>query len=107
MTANDAAHLFSVLSNADRLAVIRALVEAGPAGLSAGDIARRLGASPSRASFHLSALSSAGFVHKERQSRTLTYRIDFKTIGALITFLMEDCCKGSRELRSCCAIRLP
>jgi len=102
MIAADAANLFGVLSNADRLTVIRALVEAGPKGMSAGDIARKIDASPSRTSFHLNALSAAGFLQKERQSRSLNYRIDFKTIGALITFLMEDCCKGSAELRNCC-----
>lgn len=104
MIAQDAASLFGVLSNADRLGVIRALVEAGPDGMSAGAIARKIGASPSRASFHLHALSEAGFLHKERQSRNLNYRMDFKTLGKLITFLMEDCCKGSAELRRCCSM---
>jgi len=99
----DAAHQFGVLSNADRLEVIRALVEAGPPGMSAGDIARKIGASPSRTSFHLSALSDAKFVLKERQSRSLNYRINFSTLGQLIHFLMEDCCQGSPELRTCCA----
>ncbi|WP_227270968.1 ArsR/SmtB family transcription factor [Roseobacter weihaiensis] len=106
MVAEDAANLFGVLSNTDRLCIIRVLVEAGPSGMSAGDIARKIGASPSRASFHLNALSEAGFLHRERQSRTLNYRIDFNRIGALITFLMEDCCKGSAELRNCCSMRL-
>lgn len=106
MVAEDAATLFGILSNADRLGVIRALVEAGPDGMKAGDIARKIRASPSRASFHLNALSESGFLHRERRSRTLNYRIDFKTIGALITFLMEDCCKGSAELHNCCSMRL-
>ncbi|WP_373636877.1 ArsR/SmtB family transcription factor [Yoonia sp. BS5-3] len=102
MNSKDAALLFGALSNSDRLDVIRALVEAGPDGMSAGAIARKIGASPSRTSFHLTALSKSGFATKDRQSRTLTYRIDFKTIGALINFLMEDCCRGSAELQSCC-----
>ncbi|MBY5931976.1 ArsR family transcriptional regulator [Tateyamaria omphalii] len=105
MVSEDAAALFRVLSNSDRLDVIRALVEAGPDGMSAGDIGRKIGASPSRTSFHLNALSETGFLQKERQSRNLNYRINFKTIGALITFLMEDCCKGSSELRNCCTMR--
>lgn len=104
MKTEDAAVLFGVLSNADRLGVIRALVEAGPDGMSAGDIARKIGASPSRASFHLNALSEPGFLNKERQARSLNYSIDYNTIGALITFLMEDCCKGNAELRKCCSI---
>ena len=102
MKTDDAASLFGVLSNADRLKVIRVLVEAGPDGASAGTIAETIGASPSRASFHLNALSEAGFVSNERQSRTIVYRVNFGRIGALVTFLMEDCCKGSAELRRCC-----
>lgn len=104
MIAEEAAVLFGVLSNADRLGVIRALVEAVPDGMSAGDIARKIGASPSRASFHLNALSEAGFLTKERQSRNLNYRIDFNTIGQLVAFLLEDCCKGNAELRNCCSV---
>ncbi|MEM9434001.1 MAG: helix-turn-helix domain-containing protein [Pseudomonadota bacterium] len=102
MIAEDAARLFGVLSNSDRLDVIRALVEAGPDGMSAGDIARKIGASPSKTSFHLAALSETGIASKERRSRSLNYQINFAAIGALINFLMEDCCKGSAELRRCC-----
>ena len=102
MTEEKAAELFGVLSNADRLRVIRALVEAGPDGMNAGEIAARIGASPSRASFHLASLSEAGFAMSEKRSRQMIYRVNFEHIGALISFLMEDCCKGSMKLRSCC-----
>ncbi|MCG3268613.1 helix-turn-helix transcriptional regulator [Yoonia sp. I 8.24] len=90
----EAAILFGALSNKDRLKVIRALVEAGPAGMNAGDIASKIGASPSRASFHLAALAEAGFVVRQRQSRSLNYRVDFDRVGGLVSFLMEDCCMG-------------
>lgn len=102
MTEEDAAALFQALSNADRLRIIRTLVSAGPEGLSAGDIAEAVGASPSRASFHLAALSEAGYVHRERQQRSLLYSVDFKRIGALLTFLMDDCCNGNATLKGCC-----
>jgi len=102
MHEEEAASLFQALSNADRLKVIRALVIAGPDGLNAGDIAQKVGASPSRASFHLAALSDAGIVHSERQSRSLRYTVDFARIGALLTFLMDDCCNENPQLKSCC-----
>lgn len=102
MNENEAALLFQALSNPDRLNVIRALVTAGPTGFSAGEIAEQIGASPSRASFHLSALSEVGLIHSERQSRSLRYSIDFRRIGALMTFLLEDCCNGDPNLRACC-----
>ena len=102
MSEEEAASLFQALSNADRLKVIRALVVAGPEGLDAGDIAEKVQAAPSRASFHLATLTEAGFVRRERHSRHLRYTLDFQRIGQLLTFLMDDCCGGSRELRSCC-----
>lgn len=103
MIETEAASLFHALSNADRLRIIRLLVIAGPEGLGAGAIAEKVGASPSRASFHLAALSEAGFVQSERQSRSLCYTVDFARIGALISFLMDDCCNDSPQLKSCCA----
>ena len=93
---------FSALSNRTRLQVLRHLVEAGPEGRMAGDVATALGASPSRMSFHLSAVQEAGIVTSERQSRQVVYRVNFDTIGGLMRFLLEDCCKGQASLRSCC-----
>lgn len=102
MDENTAATMFQALSNADRLKVIKALVIAGPGGMNAGEIAENVGASPSRASFHLSALAEAGFVQSERQSRSIRYFVDFEAIGSLLSFLMNDCCGGNAQLKSCC-----
>jgi len=97
---NEAAALnaFAALSHKTRLAMLRLLVQAGCAGLSAGEIATRLNATPSRASFHLSALQNAGLITVERQARTLIYRPAFDGLAALLAFLMEDCCAGAIPL---------
>lgn len=100
MKEEEAAIMFHALSNSDRLKVIRTLVVAGPNGMSAGEIAETVGASPSRASFHLAALSDVGIIHSERQSRSLLYKVDFDRIGELIKFLMDDCCK--EQVNLCC-----
>ena len=102
MLEEEAASLFQALSNPDRLKVIRALVIAGPGGLNAGSIAEKVDASPSRTSFHLASLSEVGFIHSERQSRSLLYTVDFERIGELLTFLMNDCCNESPQLKRCC-----
>jgi len=99
-----AAEVFQALSNPDRLKVIRALVIAGPTGLTAGEIGAALDASPSRASFHLASLTDAGVLTRERQARTLRYSVDFTRLGALMRFLLEDCCKGDAKLRRCCGL---
>lgn len=94
---------FGALSNQTRLQVLRKLVEAGPDGMLAGDLAAHLGASPSRMSFHLSTLQTAGIVTSERQSRQMIYRVDFQAIGDVMRFLLQDCCKGNATVQSCCA----
>lgn len=94
---------FAALSNKTRLKIIRALVSAGTTGLSAGDLADAAGASPSRASFHLSALAEAGLVTSQREARTIIYRVSFEGLGGLVSFLMEDCCGNDPRVLACCA----
>lgn len=93
------------LASEHRLAVFRALVQAGKGGLSAGDIAERVGLAPSSLSFHLSALRHAGLVSDERHGRSIVYRADYDAIGALVSYLMENCCagqpRGSQENTQC------
>ena len=97
-----ALQLFSALSHQTRLQVLRCLVTAGSEGRTAGQIAVAVGATPSRASFHLSAMSEAGLVTATKSAREVIYSVRFETLGALITYLLEDCCAGSPELRACC-----
>lgn len=104
MTEDQALAALSALSNRSRLAVVRHLVAAGPDGATAGDIAAAVGASPSRTSFHLSALASAGLVRSERQARQVLYRVQFTTVGRLLNFLLEDCCKNAPAVRDCCGL---
>lgn len=98
MNETDAASVFQALANADRLRVIRALVTAGYEGLSAGEVARQINASPSRASFHLSALAEAGLVSNERRARSQLYRVEFDKLGMVLRYLLEDCCRGCSDL---------
>lgn len=102
MNEEKAVQVLHALAHGDRLRVLKTLVEAGPDGLSAGQIADTIGASPSRASFHLSALSDAGVVSSTRVSRSILYRADFTTMGALMRYILEDCCKGAPEVAACC-----
>ena len=102
MNEPDALKAFAALSNESRLRLVRVLVEAGAQGLSAGDVAERIDAAPSRASFHLTALSEAGLVRSERESRSIRYFVRFDAMGALVQYLLEDCCGGNRLVRECC-----
>lgn len=93
---------FASLSNATRLRMLKELAAAGPEGRCAGDLAISVGASPSRASFHLSNLTAAGLVTSSQTARTVTYRANFEAIGAMIRYFMDDCCSQNATVRACC-----
>lgn len=82
------------LAQSHRLAAFRALVEAGPAGLPAGDIATRLEIAASSLSFHLAQLERAGLVRSRRAGRSIIYAADFAAMTALVGYLTENCCGG-------------
>ena len=89
-----AAAALSALGHEPRLKVFRVLVRAGPAGMAAGDIARVTGVVQNTLSSYLSSLSHAGLVASRRTGRSIIYSPDYVRIGALLTFLVEDCCQG-------------
>jgi ArsR family transcriptional regulator, arsenate/arsenite/antimonite-responsive transcriptional repressor len=84
----------AALAHERRLALFRALVVAGPDGLSAGAIARTLAVPPSSLSHHLGRLEQAGLATVRRAGRSLIYAADFAAMRRLIAFLTEDCCRG-------------
>lgn len=89
---------FGALSQETRLRMVRVLVQAGPVGLSAGAVGDAVGASSSGASFHLSHLERAGLITSRRESRSIIYTANFEGLGALVEFLMRDCCSGHPEI---------
>ena len=84
----------TALSQAHRLRVFRALVVAGQAGLTPGQIAEAQQIPAATLSFHLKELVQAGLLTQERQGRSLIYRADFTRMNALLAFLTENCCQG-------------
>jgi ArsR family transcriptional regulator len=95
------------LAHAHRLAVYRMLVEAGPAGLSAGAIAERLGVPPSSLTFHTQALVRAGLATQRRASRQLIYTADFTAMTGLVGYLTENCCGEGGSAAACAPICNP
>ena len=91
----------AALAHERRLALFRALVVAGPDGLSAGAIARALAVPPSSLSHHLGLLEQAGLASVRRAGRSLIYAADFTAMRALIGFLTEDCCRGVTPAAAC------
>lgn len=90
------------LAHEHRLAIYRMLVEAGPAGLSAGAIAERLGVPPSSLTFHTQGLVRAGLATQRRVSRQLIYSADYAAMNGLVGYLTENCCGGDSVCGSSC-----
>jgi ArsR family transcriptional regulator len=84
----------SALAQDSRLKVFRLLVCQGPPGMAAGDVARSLKVPPNTLSSHLAVLSRAGLVISRKEGRSVIYAIDVEGIRALISFLVEDCCRA-------------
>ncbi|NER34479.1 MAG: winged helix-turn-helix transcriptional regulator [Oscillatoria sp. SIO1A7] len=102
MNESQAIKMLDALSQETRLKIVRYLVICGDNGASAGDVGRQVDATSSRASFHLSTLENAGVISSERQSRNIIYRANFKQIGGLMSFLLNDCCENNPDIRACC-----
>jgi ArsR family transcriptional regulator len=83
---------FSALGQADRLAIFRLLVRAGPQGNCVDDIKRRLKVPGSTLSHHLDALTRSGLLTARRSGRFIFYAVNWRETANLIRFLTEDCC---------------
>lgn len=94
MEEQDALRALAALAQATRLQAFRALVVAGPEGLTAGALAETLGQASSTLSFHLKELLNAALVSQERDGRSLIYRASFERMDGLLAYLTENCCGG-------------
>jgi DNA-binding transcriptional ArsR family regulator len=97
MDERDAVDALGALAQETRLRVFRLLMEQGPGGLPAGEVARRLGTPSNTMSTHLAILARAGLVTARRESRQVIYAVEVGGLRALISFLVQDCCGGQPE----------
>ena len=94
MEENDVVRALGALAQPVRLRVFRALVVAGPDGLTPGALTETLAVSATGLSFHLKELVNANLVSQERQGRNLIYRASFERMNGLLGYLTENCCQG-------------
>ncbi|MDM4771372.1 transcriptional regulator [Solimonas fluminis] len=94
MKPESAVTLLAALAQNSRLALFRLLVQKGPEGMPAGEIAEHLGVAPNTLSFHLKELSNAGLLKSRQEGRFVYYAPDFKAMNGLLAYLTENCCGG-------------
>jgi DNA-binding transcriptional ArsR family regulator len=92
MEPNAIVRSLAALAQETRLAVYRLLVQQGPSGMAAGEIAAQLDLAPATLSFHLKELAHAGLVRARQSGRFIFYAADFDAMNALLAFLTENCC---------------
>ena len=94
MNEAQAVSALGALAHTQRLRIFRALVVAGPEGLTPSTMAEQLEVARNALSFHLKELAHAGLVTIEQQGRNLIYRADFAHMNGLLGYLAEHCCQG-------------
>src|SRR5271156_4565553 len=97
METTDAVTALAALAQDNRLEIYRLLVQAGPDGMAAGQVADRLGLAPNTLTFHFDRLRVAGLVSVRRDGRSMIYAARFETMNGLVSFLTENCCQGAQE----------
>src|SRR5258707_15320835 len=95
MEKSNAVAALAALAQDNRLDVFRLLVEAGPEGRPAGEIAGVLKLAPNTLPFHFDRLRMAGLVTVRRDGRSMIYAAQFDRMNALVAFLTENCCGGA------------
>ena len=85
----------AALAQGMRLRIFRALIGAGPQGMTPGALSATLDVPASTLSFHLKELMHARLVSQQRDGRNLIYRPSIKQMNALLSYLTAHCCHGA------------
>lgn len=102
MKEETAVKALAALAQEARLRAFRALVGAGPQGMTPGALSVLLDIPASTLSFHLKELVNAGLVSVEREGRNLHYRPALACMDELLAYLSAHCCMG----QSCAPIAI-
>ncbi len=94
MNEKTAVAVLAALAQDARLRVFRALVGAGPDGMTPGALSAMLDIPGSTLTFHLKELVHANLVSVERDGRNLHYRPALAQMNDLLAYLTDHCCMG-------------
>src|SRR6185312_13738606 len=85
----------AAIAQENRLDTFRLLVQAGPDGMPAGEVAAALGLPPNTLTFHFDRLREAGLVIVRREGRSMIYAARYDAMNALLAYITENCCQGA------------
>jgi len=95
MNRSQALAALGALAHPIRLDAFRALVVAGPQGLTPGALTALLDIAYAKLGFHLKELAQAGLVSSEQSGRHVIYRAAFVHMDGLLAYLTDNCCAGA------------
>lgn len=94
MNQGNAIQCLASIAHDGRLSLMRRLIQAGPAGMASGELAKAENLNNTTASAQLLVLLNAGLVQSKREGKRIIYSAQYDRFQQLITFLMKDCCGG-------------
>ena len=95
--------VFESLGSSVRLDIFCMLVQAGEAGLVAGEIADALAIPATNLSFHLKGMLQANLVTVRQEGRFLRYRAHVSHMLRVLAFVMENCARAEAGEGVCAA----
>src|SRR5271170_1563065 len=97
------AEQLAALGHVARLSLLRAVVQAGPNGMSTTELQERLDIPWTTLNHHLERLVDAGLVAARREEKSVFHTADYGALRVLTDYLWEDCCKnGKGAAKGCC-----
>jgi ArsR family transcriptional regulator, arsenate/arsenite/antimonite-responsive transcriptional repressor len=91
------AEQFGALGHPARLAILRHIVQCGPAGVTTTELQEKLDIPWTTLNHHLARLVAAGLANSQREGKFAHHSADYPALKALSAFLWEDCCKAGKH----------
>ena len=93
----------AALGHVARLSILRAVVQAGPEGITTTELQDQLDIPWTTLNHHLERVVEAGLVTARKEGKAVFHTADYGALRALTDFLWEDCCKkGTKAGGGCC-----
>lgn len=94
MDLKTSAKRLASLGHENRLELFRLLVQAGPDGLTIGELQIALDRPASTLAFHLRELVAAELVVQEKEGRMVRCRANYEALNEVLQFVKQNCCCG-------------
>jgi ArsR family transcriptional regulator len=97
------AEQLAALGHVARVSILRAVVQAGPEGVTTTELQQRLDIPWTTLNHHLDRLVDSGLLAARRGGKSLFHTASYEALRALTDFLWEDCCqRGEGAAKGCC-----